>query len=70
MKAALINGSPKQENSASAVIVDELKSILHEDMRLTEYSFREPVVTMERMREMSECDVWIFAFPLYVDSIP
>lgn len=70
MKAALINGSPKQESSASAVIVDELKSILHEDMRLTEYSFREPVVTMERMREMSECDVWIFAFPLYVGSIP
>jgi multimeric flavodoxin WrbA len=68
---ALINGSPKGRGSASNCILQELKPLLAQDgNRVLEYHFRNPALSPTEMEEIRDCDVLIFAFPLYVDGIP
>lgn len=70
MKIALINGSPKFKDSASGIILGDLKKFINKDCVINEYFFRKPFITAEEMDKLSQCDALVFAFPLYVDSIP
>ena len=70
-KIAFINGSPKVKDSASGCILQELKSFLeHDSTIIYEYYFRKPQLSVKEMEQLAECDVLVFAFPLYVDGIP
>lgn len=71
MKIAFINGSPKFKESASGYILEELKSLLKDDSNIvSEYCFNKPQLSIEDMEQLKECNVLVFAFPLYVDGIP
>ena len=67
MNIALINGSPKKKDSASEIVLTELKSLLG-DNNITEISLNAPKI--ENLDKFSGQDVLVFAFPLYVDGIP
>ena len=71
MKIALINGSPKIKNSASACLLNDLRTFFEQDNnKIYEYHFRKPQLNTKEMEELTECNVLVFAFPLYVDGIP
>lgn len=71
MKIALINGSPKRTNSASGVIVSQLKGWLEKKgPSLCDLHFCTPHPQKEQLQAAAESDVLLFAFPLYVDGIP
>ncbi|MDP4144332.1 MAG: hypothetical protein Q8936_07605 [Bacillota bacterium] len=71
MKIAFINGSPKIKESASSYILEELKTFLEQDGNIiSEFCFRQPQLTVEEMEQFTEYNVFVFAFPLYVDGIP
>lgn len=70
MNIALINGSPKKTASASKILLNDLKGILACEHTIKEFSFNTPNITDVEMKELCEHDVWVFAFPLYVDGIP
>lgn len=71
MKIALINGSPKSNDSSSGYILHELKVFLENDRNMiSEYYFRNTKLSKKGMEQLSECDVLVFAFPLYFDAIP
>lgn len=69
MKITLINGSPKHSGSSSGVILKELAAVLDEH-ELTEISMRKPELTEEIKTGIMDSSCLVFAFPLYVDSIP
>ncbi len=70
MKIALMNGSPKIKDSASGILLDELKSLRRDDC-ITEYNFHTPILPSEmNLEEFAQQDAAVFAFPLYVDGIP
>ncbi|WP_019850187.1 hypothetical protein [Desulfitobacterium sp. PCE1] len=68
-KIALINGSPKAKNSASKAVLQALRTFVN-DGEIIEYDFRKPQLSIEHMEQLAEQDVWVLAFPLYVDGIP
>ena len=70
MKIALINGSPKVNNSASGTLLEDIKMYLGEHSELVEFGFHSPVISSETIEALTVSDAWIFAFPLYVDGIP
>lgn len=70
MKIAFINGSPKVKDSASGLILEDLKKFIKEPSRISEHSFKKPYITEDELRKLSESDALVFAFPLYVDGIP
>lgn len=71
MKIALINGSPKYKDSASACLLHELKSFLeHDNITISEHYFRKPQLSIKEIDQISECNVLVFAFPIYVGGIP
>ena len=69
MKIALINGSPKGWDSASRHLLE----ILHEnllDAHAFEYTWNRPDSGKKDFEEVIKCDAIVFAFPLYIDTIP
>ena len=72
MRIALINGSPKVSNSASGVLLTDLKSFLINSSKteIKEINLHTTVVSKEALEILKNTDVWIFACPLYVDGIP
>lgn len=70
MKIALINGSPKVKNSASECVLKSLKSLLPVENEIMEYHFRTSKLKDHDLEQISESNVLVFAFPLYVDGIP
>ena len=70
MKIALINGSPKVNNSASGTLLEDIKGYLGEKAELIEFGFHSPVISSETIEALAVSDVWVFAYPLYVDGIP
>ncbi|MEQ8197815.1 MAG: hypothetical protein ABRQ27_07405 [Clostridiaceae bacterium] len=66
-RIALINGSPKMKNSASACILEVLKKYLDND-NIAEYNLRLPQT--QDIEEICEREILVFAFPLYVDGVP
>ena len=67
MKITLINGSPKRRDSASGVILSQLKGYMKSDASLCELHFFTPHPQPEQLQAAADSDVLIFAFPLYVD---
>lgn len=70
MKIALINGSPKIKNSSSEYILQTLKPLLPAESEIIEYHFRTAKLSNNDLDEIAECNILVFAFPLYVDGIP
>lgn len=70
MKLAFINGSPKAKNSSSETILKSLKKLFADNHEITEYNFRTPHLDAKELEQISQCDVMVLAFPLYVDGIP
>ncbi len=70
MKIALINGSPKVKNSASGMLLDEIKCCCGEKAEIVEFGFHAAQMPAEAIEELVKADAWVFAFPLYVDGIP
>ncbi|HAX74096.1 MAG TPA: hypothetical protein DCY20_11275, partial [Firmicutes bacterium] len=69
MKIALINGSPRYKDSNSECVLTDLKIFL-KDHEIEEYRLTKPKVTEQTLQQLECADVVVFAFPLYVDSIP
>jgi len=67
MNIALINGSPKKKDSASEIILSELKSLLGNN-NINEISLNSP--KLENPENFSGHDILVFSFPLYIDGIP
>jgi NAD(P)H-dependent FMN reductase len=75
MKFILLNGSPKPGRSNSGSILDHIEDLLKEkDAVVVKKRFRDIIddgsKTEELIRNISDADVLIIAFPLYVDSLP
>ncbi|MDF2533824.1 MAG: hypothetical protein K0Q65_3405 [Clostridia bacterium] len=70
MKIALINGSPKAKNSTSGYVLQTLKPLLPNEHEMIEYYFRMPHISNRDLEQIAECDILVFAFPLYVDGLP
>ena len=66
-KIALINGSPKNKNSASGCLLEALKNKIT-DSCVTEFNMHTPNST--QLDAICENEILVFAFPLYVDGIP
>lgn len=70
MRIALINGSPKVNNSASGILLDELKCCFSEEADVAEIGMHISSASEESLEKLKSADVWVFAYPLYVDGIP
>ncbi len=70
MRIALIDGSPKVNNSASSVLLEDLKGHWGEDVEVVNVGFHSAAISKEIIEELSKTDAWVFAYPLYVDGIP
>ncbi|QHQ62332.1 hypothetical protein Ana3638_17345 [Anaerocolumna sedimenticola] len=81
MKIALINGSPKIKDSASGYLLSEVKDFikvnnqdvsatLDEKLEMYEFEIHKPEIEEVELKKLYQCNILIFAFPLYVDSIP
>ncbi len=70
MRIALIDGSPKGNNSASRVLLEDLKGYWREDAEVVNLGFHSAEISKEAIEELSGTDAWVFAYPLYVDGIP
>ncbi len=70
MRIALIDGSPKVNNSASSVLLEDLKEYWREDAEVVNFGFHSAAISKEVIEELSKADAWVFAYPLYVDGIP
>ncbi|MDE6618981.1 MAG: NAD(P)H-dependent oxidoreductase [Lachnospiraceae bacterium] len=78
MKIALINGSPKVNNSASGILLADLKRNLakaksnHHSVKtqIKEISLHNPIVSQESFAALESAEAWVFACPLYVDGLP
>lgn len=78
MKIALINGSPKVNNSASKILLADLKRILTahtqnspaEKNEILEIDMHNTVVSTEALKMLHDSDTWVIVCPLYVDGIP
>ena len=70
MKIALINGSPKVKDSASGVLLKDVKGYLGEKAETVQLGFHSSAVSEEVIEELSAADAWVFSYPLYVDGIP
>lgn len=70
MRVALINGSPKVKNCASAVILGFAQSVLPPTFTFVPISLKSPKVEQNIIAQITECPILVWAFPLYVDAIP
>ena len=70
MKIAFINASPKKTESASGALLNDLRSILPADIVVKEFMLNKPLIAENEINELQEFSAWVFAFPLYVDSLP
>lgn len=69
MKIGIINGSPRGKKSNSEILINYLYSLLEGHKINKYYSFFNKIDS-EIKSEIHNTDALIFAFPLYVDSIP
>lgn len=68
---ALINGSPKYENSSSEILLNRFEKIkTNNSNEIQKIHLVKNEVSLEDMELLKSCDTWVFFFPLYVDAIP
>lgn len=70
MKIVLINGSPKTIGSASEVLLNDLKSMIHENHDFITIELHHQVMNEFQLEDIANCDVLVFAFPMYMAGIP
>lgn len=70
MRIALINGSPKVKDSASKSLLEDLKWYFSEKAEVVEVGMHTSKVSEEILEKLNDSNVWVFAYPLYVDCIP
>jgi len=70
MNIAFINGSPKRKDSASGALLADLKQLIPSEHLIKEFNLNKDFITEKDIEALHNCSVWVFAFPLYVDSIP
>lgn len=70
MKIALINGSPKTTESNSKKMLLWLQSRLKNNNEITHYHINTKPFDTSNYTELLNHDIWVFAFPLYWDSLP
>lgn len=70
MKTALINASPKTKGSASAVVLQDVRSLLSDAAQIEQVGMHKSGVDGETMARLATCDAWVFAFGLYMDGVP
>lgn len=74
LKIAMINGSPKAKDSSSEATLQALREVMGDgqlsDSQITEVDFRKPQLSEQQVEQLEEQDIWVLAFPLYVDGIP
>ena len=69
MKISIINGSPKSGKSTSALLIDYLTPQLQgNDIHV--YRIHKEALSDCQLAQITDSDALIFAFPLYIDSIP
>lgn len=69
MKISIINGSPKLKKSTSELMIEYLMPFISEN-RVFVHHINSADWDTIRFAEIGSCDILIFAFPLYIDSIP
>lgn len=70
MKIAIINGSPKVKDSNTQYLLGEIKNIIENNNEVLEFNIKKNSLSQDQLENIYTCDVLIFGFPLYVDSIP
>nr|WP_288886836.1 hypothetical protein [uncultured Blautia sp.] len=70
MKIALINGSPKRKDSASGLILKELQGLIPSENEIINLHFTKKQPGSSDLELLQDCSIMVFAFPLYVDSLP
>lgn len=70
MKIALIDGSPKVNNSTSGILLKSLESALLKRAEVVEAVLHTASVSKEALDKLRDADIWVIACPLYVDGIP
>lgn len=69
MNLYLLDGSPKPKGSTSLYLLKALESRLTEGHRVVWQNAREGKA-QDMLAQMDGANVWVIAFPLYVDGIP
>ena len=70
MRIALINGSPKLKNSASETMLEDMKYFIGNEAETVDVDLHTQEVSGPAREELGRSDVWLFAFPLYLDAVP
>lgn len=70
MKVVMINGSPKAKNSNSGYLLELLCRRLPKEWAYNEYKIIKPKDYDAALSAALDCDLLVFSFPLYVDSLP
>ncbi|MGI6061954.1 MAG: hypothetical protein ACOYBI_21280 [Blautia sp.] len=70
MKISLINGSPKAKDSSSGFILKELREMISPKNEIVDLHFMKKNPGTGDLEPLRDSDVMVFAFPLYVDSLP
>lgn len=70
MKICIINGSPKAGENTSELLIGALVSKFRETDEVRLHRIMKKGFGEALYRDMAECSALVFAFPLYVDSIP
>ena len=71
MRISIINGSPRFKQNISGLLIKEIILELGEEGKnVEEYHLNRRNIDKEKIENISCSDAIIFAFPLYVDSLP
>ena len=70
MKIALINGSPKCNESASGALISDFLACAYEKCDCVEIKMNKPNLTDDTVKALAECEAWVFFYPTYVDGAP
>ena len=70
MKITIINGSPKNKESVSELLIKLFLNEIGNEHFIKIYNPSKENLDFEKIRIISESDAILFVFPLYVDSIP
>ncbi len=70
MKIAMINGSPRQGKSNSAILLRAIEPLVSQGNEISHYNISREPLAGGQYGELCHMDVLVFAFPLYVDALP
>ena len=70
MTIALINASPKGKLSTSLKLLGEVKKLLPQEIPTYQLMANREKLKEEDIEILKKSDIWLFANPLYIDSLP